>query len=258
MARLRSPNYPQFNLAESLDRIRRIYQQEHTHPAPREVLVKHLGYSGMNGASAVALGSLNRYGLLEAAGDGLRVSDEAVAILELPESDPQRVATLRELAFRPTLFAELYQQFGNQLPSEGSLRHSLIKQGFLPRAADEVIKIYRDNLTLVVADTEESSKDSDTTYNEKGRTIAATPMKASDTRMYAITTSNRALSPEDESPKEELRFKIAPKSEARIIFNGAVTQESIRKLIALLELSTDSYPTRADLESPPEDEGLSD
>lgn len=47
-----------------------------------------------------------------------------------------------------------------------------------------------------------------------------------------------------------LAFKISRDSEARVIFKGQVTQEAIEKLSALLDLSKDAYPTKAELEQP--------
>src|SRR5439155_9853388 len=49
----------------------------------------------------------------------------------------------------PTLFHELREQFGERLPGEANLRHHLIKKGFLPDRADDVIRTYKANLELV-------------------------------------------------------------------------------------------------------------
>jgi hypothetical protein len=147
MAKHRSPNYPGMTLEKAIAKANAVYAKEHTHAAPKDVIAEHLGYTSLNGSSLTVIGALNHYGLLEPSGDGWRVSDDAVAILELPAGDPEYVAALRRCAFRPTLFAELEQQFGDKLPSEANLRHALIKQGFLPKAADEVIRVYRENLS---------------------------------------------------------------------------------------------------------------
>jgi hypothetical protein len=41
---------------------------------------------------------------------------------------------------------------------------------------------------------------------------------------------------------EEMRLRIGPACKAQIIFEGAVTQEAIRKLIAHLEMALESFP----------------
>jgi hypothetical protein len=133
MAKMRSPNYPKFNLATALDKVELVYKAEHTHPADREVIARNLGYSSLNGASLTTIGALNSYGLLESAGDQLKVSDDAVTILELPKGHPERVAALSRRANTPKLFADLQEEFGDSLPSDVNLRHFLIKKKFLPK-----------------------------------------------------------------------------------------------------------------------------
>lgn len=157
MAKLRSPNYPSITLESALAKIKKVYDAEHTHPAAREVVAKALGYNTLNGTSLSLLAALTRYGLLEKAGkDGLKVSADAVSALELDEGHPTRTEALGRLAFSPALFAELQEKFGKELPSDVNLKHYLIQQkGFLPKAADEVIRIYRENLELVSVDEEE-------------------------------------------------------------------------------------------------------
>jgi hypothetical protein len=154
MAKQRSPRYPSLSLAEAIDKARRIYSVEHTHAAPREVVIRHVGYTTLNGASLTLLGTLLRYGLLEADDDKVRISDDAVTVIEHGGDDGIRAEALKRLAFEPELFKELYQQFGDHLPSEANLRHWLIKRGFLPKAADEVIRVYRENMELVAAEGE--------------------------------------------------------------------------------------------------------
>lgn len=149
MAKGRSPNCPTITLKEALDRGRKVYAQEHTHPADREVVAKDLGYSSLSGASATMIGALRQYGVLEGRGGGLRVSDDAVTAFELPVGSPEYTAAVNRMAFQPTLFRELHGQFGDRLPGEAHLRHLLIKRGFLPETADEVIRTYKDNWDLV-------------------------------------------------------------------------------------------------------------
>ena len=45
----------------------------------------------------------------------------------------------------------------------------------------------------------------------------------------------------------ELAFKLSKESDARIIIYGDASQEAIKKLRALLELSEDAFPTKAEL-----------
>lgn len=147
----RSPNYPSLTLEQATERARRVYDKEHTHSAPREVIAKSLGYNTLNGSSLSVIGALSAYSLLEKVGTGsLRVSSDAVSVLELEEGDPQRHEALERLAFSPKLFGELRERFGTELPSDTNLKHYLIQEkAVLPKAAMDVIRVYRANLELV-------------------------------------------------------------------------------------------------------------
>lgn len=158
MAKGRSPNCPTITLREALDRGRKVYAEEHTHPADRKVIAEDLGYSGLSGASATMIGALRQYGVLEGRGEGLRISDDAVTAFEMPVGSPEYSEAVKRLAFQPALFGELHSQYGDRLPGEANLRHLLIKKGFLPDTADDAIRTYRDNLELVGGTQQEYNK----------------------------------------------------------------------------------------------------
>lgn len=149
MKRGRSPNYPQLTLADAIEKTRLIFTEEHFHPASREVVAKDMGFQGLSGPSQSTIAALKHYGLLEAEGDGLRVSDDASSLLELAEQDPARQLALARAATAPTLFREMLAEFGHvSTPSDANLRHWLLKKGFLSKAADEAIRVFRDNLLI--------------------------------------------------------------------------------------------------------------
>ncbi|WP_150126073.1 hypothetical protein [Brevundimonas sp. LM2] len=143
--RTRSPNYPSLSLPEALDKVRLIYQSQHTHGAPREIVVKSMGYAGINGASATAISALSKYGLLEGRGDDIRVSDRAMRFLN-PLNDQERREAIQQAAREPILFHELSEKFPGPLPNEDVLRNYLVRNGFAPAAVPGVILAYRDTL----------------------------------------------------------------------------------------------------------------
>lgn len=253
MAKGRSPNYPQMPLEEALERVQKVYNAEHTHTADKEVVAKVLGYSSLNGASIGAIGTLRRYGLLEDEGDGLKVSDDAVTVLELPKGDSERSAALKRLAFMPNLFAEIKETFGDTLPSDVNLRHYLIKKKFLPKAADEAIRTYRANLEFVAGESKEYNKGGKEAESKQGEPPMHTPSAK------PIGTQGNSVQPPPAPPaiqgellldERELKFNISRDTQARIIFKGPVTQEAIEKLAVLLDVSKDTFPTKAELEQP--------
>ena len=96
--------------------------------------------------------------------------------IELDEGHPLRAEALERLAFNPVLFAELRERFGKELPSDVNLKHYLIQQkSFLPKAAEEVIRVYRENLELVTVDQEEYDEGGTTKNKENLPVIEAKP-----------------------------------------------------------------------------------
>lgn len=149
MAKLRSPNYPAVSLRDALERVRKVYEKEHTTKAAPDVVVKAMGYASLNGASMTILSALKKYGLLEEIGKDLKVSGDALTILVDPKDSQERIAAIRRAAFTPSLFSELRQQYGDSSPSDENIRSFLLKRGFLQSTVDSAIRAYRDTLALV-------------------------------------------------------------------------------------------------------------
>ncbi|TPI48842.1 hypothetical protein FJW05_05675 [Mesorhizobium sp. B2-9-1] len=130
------------SLPKALAHTRSIHTADRRNAIDREVAVKHMGYSGLSGASDKALGSLAHYGLLEKAGKGqTRVTQLAVDILH-PDSDSSRKKALLEAAYKPDIFSEIRDRFPDGHPSEGALKSWLMRENFLDRAIGPVVASY--------------------------------------------------------------------------------------------------------------------
>ncbi|MBD0369497.1 MAG: hypothetical protein ICV60_01480 [Pyrinomonadaceae bacterium] len=267
--RTRSPNYPAISLAEAIPRIAQIYEQEFTHAADSETLARALGYSGTNGASDAVISALKKYGLLENAGNReYKLSEGAIDICLHQKGDAERVKAIREAAFTPPLFKELFEEYGDVLPSENNLRVKLIKRGFNPKSVGDVIHAYRDTLDLVSQEAPEYN--AAVAGKKEGEGKDTTPAGATSMQQPPSTgqsgTGQQASGqifghktlfpqgaegqPVDSRKTTELAFKLSRGSEARVTIYGDATQEAIAKLTALLELSQDTFPTQAELTQP--------
>lgn len=253
MALGRSPNYPRTSLEEALEKTREVYTQQHIYAADKEVLSKNLGYGGINGGSQAMIASLSAYGLLTKEGEGLRVSDDAVSILELPVDSSQRVGLIKTLANKPDVFAELDTEYGEKLPQNELIRHFLIKKKFLPKAADEVIRIFRANLEFVNELDNKYNKDMKSSATQTaeivGRTVTPAKMYGGG---YGVPIQEKLFGEvfepsEPTNSNQELKFRLSADSDVRLVFRGDVTQEAVTKLIKLLELSMDTFPSQASL-----------
>jgi len=162
MARVRSPNFPIFGLARAIDRARAIFEKEQQLAAPREVLAKHLGYSGYNGKSAKVLSALGKYGLLETAKGGttFRLSDRAMRIL-FPKSEADKQAAINEAALGPAIFREINGEWEGGSPSDESLANYLLRNGYSQAAVSPVIAAYRETMSLVTRNQEQYDRDAD-------------------------------------------------------------------------------------------------
>ena len=147
--RIRSPNYPALGLPEAIEKAAGIYRTLHNHTAPREVIAKAMGYTGLNGASATAISALHKYGLLERSGEENKISDRALRILH-PHSPAERAEAIREAAQEPALFAEIGERFPGKHPNDDLLRNYLVRNKFAPAALTAVISAYRETSDMVL------------------------------------------------------------------------------------------------------------
>ena len=141
MAKLRSPNYPNRNLEASLGLAHAIYSKDGRNKISRAVLASHMGHEGVTGPALGKIGALRAYGIIEGAGDELRISDDAVAALMAPLGSDARRQAIRRLALNPTLFQDIRAEFPGKVSAE-SLTYWLIQNGFQPKAAPLATQTY--------------------------------------------------------------------------------------------------------------------
>lgn len=108
MARMRSPNYPSCGLDGAVSMARKIWDKDKRTTLSMEQAAHDVGYSGLSGPARTSIAALRKYGLLEDAKDGMRLSDLALRILH-PANDDERLEALREAALKPELFRQVYE-----------------------------------------------------------------------------------------------------------------------------------------------------
>jgi hypothetical protein len=252
VAKVRSPNYPTISLRDAVARIQVVYAKEHKHPVEREVVAKHLGYGGLNGASMSVISALSKYGLVEQVGDQLRVSSRGEDVCLYAQHDPERVQALVEAAFSPVLFNELRDIYGERLPSDQNLRAFLVKRGFNPRTVDGVIRSYRDTIEFLNEESGGSYAESEgVSQSEKPMTtpIQTNPSPRSGEPQAMGLPGMLSNIPGSGFDELVLWFKLSEEAEVRAAFKGRVTQEAIRKFIQLLEVSLDTFPSKLETKS---------
>jgi hypothetical protein len=151
-------------LEAALGLVKMVYDKDGRNKISRAVLAQHLGHEAMTGPALGKIGALRAYGLIEGAGDDLRVSEDAIAAIMAPlGSDARRVA-VRRLALHPTLFQDIRQEFPGKVSPE-SLNYWLIQNGFIQTAAPIASRTYLE--TMEFAGGIETAYDSAVQVSEK-------------------------------------------------------------------------------------------
>jgi len=160
--RARSPSYPAVNLERALELAATFFKAERGNEAPIKTVLTKWGYSETSGGGLVALSALIKFGLLADQGTGtsrkVRLTPTARRILldERPNSE-ERLRLIKEAALTPTIYRELWDKYGSELPSDENLRYHLrVERGFEENAAASVIRDYKHTLAfakLLDADT---------------------------------------------------------------------------------------------------------
>jgi hypothetical protein len=243
MAGERSPNYPIISLPDAVARVQAIYERERQHLADREVVAKALGFGSLNGASRGIISALRKFGLLAEEGDQLKVSTEALDVILHSTGNPLRASALQKALILPPLFSELRATFGATLPSDENMRAYLIKRGFNPNTVSNVIRSYRDSVSMVEIESRGLEGEAAPEPMRAEPEAAAAPARQAVRGVGAITMFPHAPA-EAAAAESELAFRLADNCHARITFTGEVTVEALEKLKAFLDLSMDVFPHR--------------
>ena len=94
------------------------------------------------------MSALRQYGLLEEAGGKSRISERAYTLIQYPAGSPERSQAIKAAIREPNLFGELLSEFSDGLPSDAALSSNLLKRGFNPEVIGDVIRIFRETVSL--------------------------------------------------------------------------------------------------------------
>lgn len=131
----------------------------------------------------------------------------------------------------------------------------VLNKGFTPDGAALFVKVLRENIefaSISVSDykgvdtgTQRDGSPRENTVSEQ-LTARRIPPPSRENSQYFTGTI-----PHNEKVEGDiLSFNISRTGKAQVRFNGQITQEAIKRLIAHLDLSLDAYPTQAELVQP--------
>lgn len=231
----RSPRYPRVSLATAIDYVRRLYNGVHRSGVDVDTAVKVMGFAGKSGASAVALGALRQFGLVDGLRGSVQVSDLALRILE-PSSPQEELEARREAAFTPDIYDKLLGHFGGELPrSDEPLRAYLIRtMSFSKTGAEECISVLRRTLSEV------SVLSAALELNLPGASGPAPPA-LSDNHDVAAIPADVEASTEYGPVTQLIRIPLSKDCNAELRLVGEITPAAIQRLLQYIELMAEVW-----------------
>ncbi len=145
--KVRSPSFPFISLREAIDRARAFHEAEQRNSARPETAAAHWGYSPKSSGGKQTIAALRAFGLIE--GDTLvKLSGRALRILlDEREASEERERLVKQAALMPPLHSKLWERYGAELPSDKTLRLSLIlDEGFNENSVDDFLTEYKETL----------------------------------------------------------------------------------------------------------------
>jgi hypothetical protein len=235
--RSRSPNFPALSLPDALKKVKVIYEKDGRGPVSGAVLLEHLGYGkNLSGNAGRVISALRQYGLLDdIPDDKYRVSERAFHILTLSEGSPTRKAAITVAGQKPPLFRDILAAYPERLPSDSSLRDTLITdKKFNPASVENFIRAFK--ATVEFAHLSPGAYDPPDGEQDRGGDV-------DEERPSRDEGKRKDLDPKEQLGTEVVMQRVGKDCTARVTFQGRVTQQGIEKLRALLELMKDTYPT---------------
>lgn len=242
--RSRSPNYPALNLEDAVAGIKKVYVAEGNRRTSGEDVAIALGHQSLSGAARVKVSALRKYGLLEAEGDGLKVSDQALSLINLPSDHPDHTEALKTAALSPVLFEEIHETYGDTSPSDGVLRNYLLKKDFNHKVADDVIRLYRETMELI------SQQSRHTQVEERSIADLASGIATSQAQDYrgdrvSLAEEERHAADSSSSVSEQ-QYRIAEDCEVNLTFIGRLTQDAVSTLEEYLDIFKRTLPVHSE------------
>lgn len=161
----RSPNYPAFNLEDSILLIEKLYSKCGRSPVTREIASTAFGYASLNGSAQKAIASVVGYGLADKSKGKMCISAEALKIIRSLDEASKREA-LRECATKPRAFANIATEYPHS--DEEILSRQLTHDGFSDEGSKRAARIYKENEAFVGCEVQ--SDDHDVAQSEANST----------------------------------------------------------------------------------------
>jgi hypothetical protein len=221
----RSPRYPRIPLLKTMQYVERLYEGAHRSLVDSDTAIRVMGFANPSGASAVALGAVRQFGLVDGLRGPVRISDLAMRILE-PSSQLERRDALKDAAQKPEIFSKILDQFGGQLPnSDEPVRSFLIREmQFSKSGADDCISTLRDTMREIEGPEGFETGD-----------VESLQEKPASEATIDLTRS------QPQSSRELIRIPLSKDCVVELVFHGQVTGAAIDRFVQHIQLMKDVW-----------------
>jgi hypothetical protein len=161
--RTRSPAYPFISLEAAIQRAKKFYEKEQHHGANLRVAVAHWGYDQKSSGGLQTAAALVQFGLMKDEGTGpqrkVQLTSNGLTVVLAPADSVERAEAVKKAALTPRVHQQLWQRWGANLPSDASLKYTLLSEWvpkFNPNAVEGFIREYK--ATIAFAKLTESTK----------------------------------------------------------------------------------------------------
>lgn len=249
--RLRSPNFPGLTLEKCIEFTKLLYDRYRRSPVAQEVAIKGLGYSPTSGGSLQLAAALSAYNLIESVGSGpskkIRLSDLAFNIIEDKRQDsPDRDAAIIKAALAPPIFRKIKEDNPYSLPAEDALAHDLkFTYHFNPNSVRSFLNVLTNTFSYAKV-YEADIIPEDNLGSQEREPIKGSNMQTQMSSKSSISGSFITL-PANKNESEIANYPVGRGVTIKLLASGPVTQESIKKLIKILEINVEDFESYVDL-----------
>lgn len=230
MSTERSPRFPGDSLANSLERLEKLYTEAKRSPVDSQTLATVIGYKAMSGHAKASIAALSYYGFIERDGQMYKVSDEGFSAAR-PLNDDKKRETLQAAAYRPSLLAEIRDKHGDV--SIAILERTLLHGGFTEDGAKRAARVYKDNAAFLKSLGVNSGGTTENVVPEEPKSEDFTPLSGA-------PAANGAMGATVAATGKLLAQHVVPLggNQAHVTFTGTMLMaEDFDALIEYLEFS---------------------
>lgn len=145
--RHRSPAYPAIDLEQAINRTYQLYNYAKQGAVTVSNVLLDWGFKADSSNGMKVVAALGYFGLIDDTGTGerrkIQLTERARRIVLDREDSSERVLAIKEAALAPTIYSDLWGNYGHDAPDAEIRTYLIFDKKFNPSAADGIVKDYK-------------------------------------------------------------------------------------------------------------------